>query len=72
MQNTSTQMPQTGITVGLGSKGRDAAADAVLQAAAPVGKWVVQQSFKAALGLMTSDSGSRKREKRQHAKDSED
>ena len=44
----------------------------MLQAAAPVGKWVVQQSFKAALGLVTSDNGDRKREKRRHANDSED
>lgn len=29
---------------------------AVAQAAAPVGKWVVQQGFKAALGVLTSDS----------------
>lgn len=27
-----------------------------VQAAAPVGKWVVQQSFKVALGVLTSDA----------------
>jgi len=32
------------------------AAVGILQAAAPVGKWVVQQSFKAALGVLTSDA----------------
>ena len=36
-----------------------------MQAAAPVGKWVVQQSFKAALGLVTSD-GFRKPERRRN------
>ena len=44
-----------------------------LQAAAPVGKWVMQQGFKAALGLMTSDMGSsRKRERKRQENDSED
>ena len=38
-----------------------------------MGKWMVQQSFKAALGLMTSDMGtSRKREKKRQENDSDD
>ena len=41
-----------------------------MQAAAPVGKWVVQQSFKAALGLVTSDgSGRRPERRRNHSED---
>ncbi len=34
-----------------------------LQAAAPVGKWVVQQSFKAALGVLSSDGAKRRQNK---------
>ncbi|KAK9907659.1 hypothetical protein WJX75_007770 [Coccomyxa subellipsoidea] len=34
-----------------------------LKAAAPVGKWVVQQSFKAALGVLSSSGANRRQNK---------
>ncbi|KAK9907660.1 hypothetical protein WJX75_007770 [Coccomyxa subellipsoidea] len=44
-------------------QGVTAAARVTVKAAAPVGKWVVQQSFKAALGVLSSSGANRRQNK---------